>query len=86
LRVLDVTELPEVWLGKNHALSLGAAEARGEWLLFTDADVVFTPGCFRKAVSYAVRNGLDHLALAPEIFSRGALLGGFVAAFELMFV
>jgi glycosyltransferase involved in cell wall biosynthesis len=86
LRVLHVTQLPEGWLGKNYALSLGAAEARGDWLLFTDADVVFAPGCFRKAVSYAVGNGLHHLALAPELFSRGALLGGFVAAFELMFV
>ena len=75
LRVLRVKELPEGWLGKNHALFLGAAEARGDWLLFTDADVVFAPDCFRKAVSYAVGNGLDHLALAPELFSRGALLG-----------
>jgi glycosyltransferase involved in cell wall biosynthesis len=86
LRVLHVTQLPAGWLGKNHALSLGAAEARGDWLLFTDADVVFVPGCFRKAVSYAVGNGLDHIALAPELFSRGALLGGFVAAFEIIFV
>jgi glycosyltransferase involved in cell wall biosynthesis len=74
LRVLRVTELPEGWLGTNHALSLGAAVARGEWLLFTDADVVFAPGCFRKAVSYAVENGLDYLALA-EIFSRGRCWG-----------
>ena len=29
LRVLNVTQLPEGWLGKNHALALGAAEARG---------------------------------------------------------
>jgi glycosyltransferase involved in cell wall biosynthesis len=75
LQVLHVTQLPEGWLGKNHALSLGAAEARGDWLLFTDADVAFVPGCFRKAVSYAVGYGLDHIALAPELFSRGALLG-----------
>jgi len=37
-------------------------------------------------VGYAVEHYLDHLALAPEIFSRGVLLGGFVAAFELIFV
>ncbi len=50
LRVLHVERLPEGWLGKNHALYLGAARAEGEWLLFTDADVRFSPSCFRKAV------------------------------------
>jgi glycosyltransferase involved in cell wall biosynthesis len=86
LSVLRVAELPDGWLGKNHALVLGVAEARGEWLLFADADVRFAPECFRKAAEYAIRNGLDHLTLAPEILSRGAILGGFVATFELIFV
>jgi glycosyltransferase involved in cell wall biosynthesis len=86
LSILRVAELPDGWLGKNHALALGVAETRGDWLLFTDADVRFAPGCFRKAVEYAIENGLDHLTLAPEILSRGTLLGGFVATFELVFV
>jgi len=75
LRVLHVKELAEDWLGKNHALSLGVAEARGDWLLFTDADVRFVPDSARRAVGYALANDLDHLALAPEIFSRGRCWG-----------
>jgi glycosyltransferase involved in cell wall biosynthesis len=43
LRVIHVTSLPSGWLGKNHALDRGAAAANGEFLLFTDADIVMDP-------------------------------------------
>jgi cellulose synthase/poly-beta-1,6-N-acetylglucosamine synthase-like glycosyltransferase len=85
LRVLDVESLPDGWLGKTHALYAGATQARGEWLLFTDADVIFTPSCTDKAVRYATTNGLDHLTLPPEIVCRSVLLRSFVAAFTLVF-
>ena len=77
--------LPDGWLGKNHALYLGAEEAKGEWLLFTDADVRFAPGCLEDAVGYAQSAGLDHLTLATEIISRRIALRSFVAAFVLVF-
>jgi glycosyltransferase involved in cell wall biosynthesis len=85
MRVIRVEELPDGWLGKNHALYLGAGESRGEWLLFIDADVRFSPWCLEGAVRYAVREGLDHLTLAPEIVSRGVALKSLVAAFALVF-
>jgi cellulose synthase/poly-beta-1,6-N-acetylglucosamine synthase-like glycosyltransferase len=85
LRVLSVESLPEGWLGKTHALYVGAAEATGEWLLFTDADVVFSPDCSDKAIRYAIDYGLDHLTLPPEISCKGMLLRSFVAAFTLVF-
>jgi cellulose synthase/poly-beta-1,6-N-acetylglucosamine synthase-like glycosyltransferase len=66
LRVLRVAELPERWLGKNHAMYLGAMGSGGEWLLFTAADVRFAPLCFACAVEYATCNGLHHLTLSPE--------------------
>lgn len=83
LKPLRVDELPAGWLGKNHAPGLGAAE--GEWLLFTDADVRFSPGTVGRAVRYALDEGLDHLTLAPELVSRGMALRCFVAAFVLPF-
>jgi glycosyltransferase involved in cell wall biosynthesis len=86
LSVLRVSELPDGWLGKNHALALGVTRTRGDWLLFTDADVWLAPECLRKAIEFATENRLDHLTLAPEILSRRMLLGGFVATFELIFV
>jgi glycosyltransferase involved in cell wall biosynthesis len=85
MRMIQVEELPDGWLGKNHALYLGAEESDGEWLLFTDADVRFAPECFEDALRYALSEGLDHLTLAPEIVSRGVALKSFVAAFSLIF-
>jgi glycosyl transferase family 2 len=85
LRVLNVGTLPAGWLGKTHALSVGAGEAAGEWLLFTDADVRFSGACLEKAVRHAIDEKLDHLTLVPEIVCRGFLLRGFVAVFALIF-
>jgi len=67
LRVLHVRELPPHWLGKTHAMWLGAQQASGEWLLFTDADCVFRTDTMRRAMSYAAKNSLDHLVLIPTI-------------------
>jgi glycosyltransferase involved in cell wall biosynthesis len=81
-----VDELPPGWLGKNHALWRGAERATGEWLLFTDADVIFAPTSFRRAVAYAVAEGLDHLTLAPLLIARSVVLRAFVAFFGYAFV
>jgi cellulose synthase/poly-beta-1,6-N-acetylglucosamine synthase-like glycosyltransferase len=85
LRVSNVDSLPEGWLGKTHALYTGAAWATGKWLLFTDADVIFSTDCTEKAVRYATSSGLDHLTLPPEIVCRSVLLRSFVATFTLVF-
>ena len=39
LRLINIQELPEDWLGKVHALHVGTQHATGEWILYTDADV-----------------------------------------------
>jgi hypothetical protein len=83
LRVIHVTELPPGWLGKNHALALGAAAASGEWLLFTDADVVLAPGTVARGLGYARDRALDHLTVLPEVRVRGLWLQGFVTGFSV---
>ena len=85
LRVIHNQELPSGWLGKNHALQLGAGAARGDLLLFTDADVIFEPSSLRRAVGYLLRERFDHLAVAPEIVVPGPLLGMFMGAFAVFF-
>lgn len=86
LRVLRVDSLPDDWLGKNHALMLGAERATGEWLLFTDADVHFQPTALRQAVGYAERQGIDHLAVAPDLELPGILLRAFGVHFLASFL
>lgn len=84
--VLHVRELPPGWMGKNHALWLGAQAATGEWLLFTDADVHMDPSVVGRAVGYALRRGLDHLTVAPLLEARGLLLAGWMGLFTFVYV
>jgi glycosyltransferase involved in cell wall biosynthesis len=86
LRVVHVRELPPGWLGKNHALETGAAAATGEIFLFTDADIVMAPDVVRRAASHVVRDGVDHLTLAPRVEMPGALLKSFGVLFGLCFL
>jgi glycosyltransferase involved in cell wall biosynthesis len=69
LSVLHVTELPEGWLGKTHAMAMAARHAiaiyRPEYLLFSDADVLFAPDALRRGLAEAVETGADHFVLAP---------------------
>jgi glycosyltransferase involved in cell wall biosynthesis len=64
--VLEPGPLPTGWSGKNNALTAGAIKARGEWLLFTDADTVHRPGSLARAVTEANANHADLLSYSPE--------------------
>ena len=83
VEVHRVERLPEGWIGKSHALWEGARRATGEWLLFTDADVCFDPTTVRRAVEYAERESLDHLALVPRLDLDGYWLRGAASFFYL---
>ena len=85
LTIKHISELPEGWLGKNYALHVGAAEASGTLLLFTDADVVFEPTTLRRAAALMELDALDHLAAIPDVKVPGIALNAFVAAFGVFF-
>ncbi|MFC1758678.1 glycosyltransferase [Planctomycetota bacterium] len=86
LRVIHVDELPDGWLGKNNALQLGANAATGEFLIFTDADVIFDPTTLRRAITYAVEKKLDHLTATPHTIMPTALLNSFATTFTICFL
>src|SRR5262245_17940099 len=85
VHVVHVTALPPGWLGKNHALQVGADAATGGWLLFTDGDVLFHPDTLRQAVAYANARQLDHLTVGPEAPVQGLLLQAAIAGFGVFF-
>jgi cellulose synthase/poly-beta-1,6-N-acetylglucosamine synthase-like glycosyltransferase len=85
LRVIHVHDLPPGWLGKNHALFLGAQLSRGELLLFTDADVFMDPSTLSRAVSRLNGARLDHLSVSPEVKMPTLFLNIFGATFAFFF-
>jgi hypothetical protein len=85
LGVVHVADLPAGWLGKNHALHVGAAAADADWLIFADADVVMRPDAVGSALAHARLRGLDHLAVFPRMVARGALLNAAIGVFTVLF-
>ena len=79
LAVTRVDELPAGWLGKVHAMSIGASHATGEWLLLSDADVHVTPGTLERVVAHAEAHDVDFIALMPRMDRAGALVDACVA-------
>jgi len=83
LSVLHVTELPEGWLGKTHAMALAARHAtdadKPDYLLFTDADVIFHSEAIRRSLAEAVATQADHFVTFPtpvvRTIGEGMLLG-----------
>jgi glycosyltransferase involved in cell wall biosynthesis len=66
VHVVSAPPLPIGWTGKNNAIWAGVQEARGEWLLFTDADTVHVPGSLARALAEAKEQGTDMLSYSPE--------------------
>lgn len=66
LHVIHNRTLPPGWRGKVWALGQALEAACGEWLLTTDADVVFHPKLLRLALATAIKKDVQLLSVAPE--------------------
>jgi glycosyltransferase involved in cell wall biosynthesis len=84
LRVINVDTLPPGWLGKNHALYIGSRCSDEEYMLFTDADVLYHRDVLNKAMNYCLKNDLDHLTILPGIISPSSMLNPIVLTFIIM--
>ncbi|MFY9647722.1 MAG: glycosyltransferase family 2 protein [Terriglobales bacterium] len=86
LKVIHISDLPSGWLGKTHAMWTAAEQASGEWLLFTDADVLFKPDSLRRAIAYAEGEGADHVVLFPRMIMKRPSERMMIAFFQALFV
>jgi chlorobactene glucosyltransferase len=69
--VIAGDEPPPGWLGKPWALHQGSRRARGELLLFVDADIIYAPEALGAAVAAFERGGRDMLTFLPDIRMHG---------------
>jgi len=65
LRVIEGAELPAGWLGKPYAMQQALEAARGEWVLATDADMIFDKAALRTAIAYTLDHQVDALTFIP---------------------
>ena len=79
LDAIHIADLPEGWLGKTFAMMVATENSDSEYLLFTDADVLFSPSVLRRALAYARDAEADHLVVLPTVqvksWGEGVLLG-----------
>jgi len=76
LRVIHGIPLPVGWLGKGHACHRLSLEAKGEYLLFLDADVSIEPNLVGRLVAFSRKEKLALISVFPfqEMVTRGERL------------
>ncbi len=86
LQIIHVSELPAGWMGKTHAMWAAANQTSGDWLLFTDADVLFKPDSLRRVMAYAEAEKADHVVLFPRMIMENPGERMMIAFFQALFV
>jgi glycosyltransferase involved in cell wall biosynthesis len=78
VRFVPGTNLPEGWLGKNHALEVLAKEASGTYVLFLDVDTHIDSTTISQLVGYAMSESLEMVSVIPgrnDIWRSNVLFG-----------
>lgn len=85
LRVVTIDYVPDGWLGKTNAMTRATKLASGEFLLFTDGDIQFSPDAIRLAMRYTLGQQLDHFCLFPSMETEGWTERVLVSFFAMLF-
>ncbi len=76
VRSVKGLSLPAGWLGKNHACHQLAVNAKGDYLLYLDADVRTGPSLITDLLTHSKRHNLDLLSVFPvqQMLTMGELI------------
>ncbi|MCB9851692.1 MAG: glycosyltransferase [Phycisphaerales bacterium] len=65
--LVEVSELPDGWIGKTHALAMATRNATSDYLLFVDCDCRLVPGAIAAIMEKAIEQRLDFVSLWPML-------------------
>jgi hopene-associated glycosyltransferase HpnB len=94
LRVISGRPLPHGWTGKLWAVKQGVKAAQvaarePDYLLLSDADIVYRPGVLRGLVAHAETHGLVLTSLMVKLncasFAERALIPAFIFFFQMLY-
>ena len=89
LRVHRVQQLPPGWVGKTYALHTAFQSAQGEWILATDADILFHPKALRAGLWLARQRHADLVSIFSYVecvsFWEKLMLPGFILMLSTFF-
>ena len=66
IRVIQGKELPDGWIGKNWACHQLFNEAKGDYILFMDADTILAPGAITASMHQSKGQSADLLTVMPK--------------------
>jgi GT2 family glycosyltransferase len=88
LEMLSLAGLPPNWLGKTYAMALAARHAIAaygpDYLLFTDADVLFAKDAIRRSLAQVKATEADHLVVLPTTIVKTRGEGMMLAYLQVM--
>jgi chlorobactene glucosyltransferase len=70
LKIINGEELPRDWIGKSFACHQLTKAAKGEWLLFTDADTIHNSNSIRDGIEAALVRNADLLSVVPHQITK----------------
>lgn len=87
VRFVPGSDLPDGWLGKNHAIDVLAREASGTFIVFIDVDTVIEPTTISQLVGYGLTEQVDMVSVLPsrrDTFRASVLFGHLRYFWELV--